>query len=77
MILCLHVTWKYLLLLDVQVSTRYLVIPEVIFVTAVTASGSEIFFASGVNFSIFTHFFVFLSPKLLKLAEIDGVKVLA
>ena len=34
-------------------------------------------FASGVNFSIFTHFFVFLSPKLLKLAETDGVKVLA
>ena len=34
-------------------------------------------FASGVNFSIFTHFFVFLSPKLLKLAKIDGVKVLA
>ena len=34
-------------------------------------------FASGVNFSIFTHFFVFLSRKLLKLAEIDGIKVLA
>ena len=32
-------------------------------------------FASGVNFSIFTHFFVFLSLKLLKLGEIDGVKV--
>ena len=35
------------------------------------------FFASGVNFFIFTHFFVFLSPKLLKLVEICGVKVLA
>ena len=34
-------------------------------------------FASGVNFSIFTHFFVFLSLKLLKLGEIDGVKFLA
>ena len=34
-------------------------------------------FASGVNFSIFTHFFVFLSLKLLKLGEIDGVKILA
>ena len=34
-------------------------------------------FASSVNFSICTHFFVFLSPKLLKLAESDGVKVLA
>ena len=74
MILCIHVTWKYVLLLDVQVSTRYLVIPEVIFVTAVTASGSKKFFASGVNFSIFTHFFVFLSLKLFKLGEIDGEK---
>ena len=35
------------------------------------------FFASGVNFSIFIHFFVFLSPKLLKFSEIKGVKVLA
>ena len=35
------------------------------------------FFVSGVNFSIFTHFFVFLSLKLLKLGEIDGVKFLA
>ena len=34
-------------------------------------------FASGVNFSIFTHFFVFLSPKLLKFGEIKGVKFLA
>ena len=35
------------------------------------------FFASGVNFSIFTHFFVFFLLKLLKLGEIDGVKFLA
>ena len=34
-------------------------------------------FASGVNFFIFTHFFVFLSLKLLKLGEIGGVKFLA
>ena len=34
-------------------------------------------FASGVNFSIFTHFFVFFPLKLLKLGEIDGVKFLA
>ena len=34
-------------------------------------------FVSSVNFSIFTHFFVFLSLKLLKLGEIDGVKFLA
>ena len=33
-------------------------------------------FASGVNFYIFAHFFMFLSPKLLTLGEIDGVKVL-
>ena len=32
-------------------------------------------FANGVKFSIFTHFFVFLSLKLLKLGEIGGVKV--
>ena len=31
-------------------------------------------FASGVNYSIFPHFFVLLSLKLLKLGEIDGVK---
>ena len=31
--------------------------------------------ASGVNFSIFTHFFVLLSLKLSKLGEIDGVKI--
>ena len=31
-------------------------------------------FASGVNFSIFTHFLCFVSLKLLKLGEIDGVK---
>ena len=53
------------------------------FVHAVTAGGSVKFLpyvlisASGVNFSIFTHFFVFLSLKLLKLGEIDGVKFVA
>ena len=31
-------------------------------------------FASGVNFSIFTHFCGFSLLKLLKLGEIDGVK---
>ena len=50
---------------------------EVEFVHAVTAGGSEIFFASGVNFSIFTHFFVFLSPKLLKYGGSKGVNCLA
>ena len=34
-------------------------------------------FASGVNFSIFTHFLRFFLLKLLKLGEIDGVKFLA
>ena len=34
-------------------------------------------FASGVNFSKNTHFFVFLSLKLLKFSEIKGVKSLA
>ena len=34
-------------------------------------------FASGVNFSIFTHFLCFFLLKLLKLGEIDGVKFLA
>ena len=34
-------------------------------------------FVSGVNFSIFTHFFVFLSLKLLKLGEIDWCKIFA
>ena len=35
-------------------------------------------FASGVNFSIVTNFFVFFfSLKLLELGEIDGVKFLA
>ena len=50
---------------------------EVRFVTAVTAGGSVNFFASGVNFSIFTYLFVFLSPKVLKFGEIKGVKFLA
>ena len=35
------------------------------------------FFAIGVNFSIFTNFFVLLSLKLLKLGEIDSVNFLA
>ena len=47
------------------------------FVNAVSAGGSVSFFASGINFSIFTHFSVFLSLKLLKLGEIDGVKFLS
>ena len=34
-------------------------------------------FASGVNFSIFTHLLCFFLLKLLKLGEIDGVKFLA
>ena len=34
-------------------------------------------FASGVYFSIFTHFLCFFLLKLLKLGEIDGVKYLA
>ena len=36
-----------------------------------------IIFASGVNFSVFTHFLFFFLLKLLKLGEIDGVKFLA
>jgi len=43
----------------------------------VTAGGGENFFASGVNFSIFTHFLCFFLLKLLKLGEIDVVKFLA
>ena len=35
------------------------------------------FFASSVNVSIFTHFLVFLSPKLLKFSKSKGVKFLA
>ena len=34
-------------------------------------------FANGVNFSIFTQFFVFLSPKLLKFGKSKGVKFMA
>ena len=34
-------------------------------------------FASGVNFSIFTHILCFFLLKLFKLGEIDGVKFLA
>ena len=43
------------------------------FVNAVTAGGSVKFVASGVNFSIFTHFLCFFLLKLLKLGEIDSV----
>ena len=52
-------------------------VPEVEFVNAVSAGGSVKFFASGVNFSIFTHCLCFFLLKLLKLGEIDGVKFLA
>ena len=34
-------------------------------------------FASGVNFSIFTHFLCFFLLKLLKLGEIDSIKFVA
>ena len=47
------------------------------FVHPVSAGGSVKFVASGVNFSIFTHFLCFFLLKLLKLGEIDGVKFLA
>ena len=47
---------------------------EVRFDPAVTAGGSVKSLASGVNFSMFTHFLCFLLLKLLKLGEIDGVK---
>ena len=50
---------------------------EVEFVHAVTAGGSVNFFASGVNFSIFTHLLCFFLLKLLKIGEIDSVKFLA
>ena len=49
---------------------------EVEFVHAVSAGGSVKFVASGVNFSIFTHFCVFFLLKLLNLGKIDGVKFL-
>ena len=52
-------------------------VTEVRFVTAVTVAGSVNFFVSGVNFSKNTHFFVFLSLKLLKISEIKGVESLA
>ena len=51
--------------------------PEVKFVHPVSPGGSVKFVASGVNFSIFTHFLCFFLLKLLKLGEIDGVKFLA
>ena len=69
-----HYYWNIHTLLKIR---NNLYAPEVRFVPAVTAGGSVKFLASGVNFSIFTHFFVFLSLKLLKLGEIDGVKFLA
>ena len=46
------------------------------FVHPVSPGGSVKFVASGVNFSIFTHFLCFFLLKLLKLGEIDGVKFL-
>ena len=49
---------------------------EVKFVHPVSPGGSVKFVASGVNFSIFTHFLCFFLLKLLKLGEIDGVKFL-
>ena len=49
---------------------------EVKFVHPVSPGGSVKFLASGVNFSIFTHFLCFFLLKLLKLGEIDGVKFL-
>ena len=51
--------------------------PEVEFVHPVSPGGSVKFVASGVNFSIFTHFLCFFLLKLSKLGEIDGVKCLA
>ena len=56
-------------------NTRY--DTEVKFVHPVSPGGSVKFLASGVNFSIFTHFLCFFLLKLLKLGEIDGVKFLA
>ena len=49
---------------------------EVKFVHPVSPGGSVKFVASGVNFSIFTHFLCFFLLKLLTLGEIDGVKFL-
>ena len=49
---------------------------EVKFVHPVNPGGSVKFVASGVNFSIFTNFLCFFLLKLLKLGEIDGVKLL-
>ena len=50
------------------------VLTEVRFVPPVTAGGN---FCQRCKFNHFHSFFVFLSVKLLKLGEIDGVKVLA
>ena len=61
---------KHIRLIDVSIS-------EVKFVHPVSPGGSVKFVASGVNFSIFTHFLCFFLLKLLKLGKIDGVKFLA
>ena len=54
----------------------YTSVTELEFVNAVTAGGSVKFFASGVNFSIFTQLMCFFLLKLLKLGDIDGVEFL-
>ena len=59
--------------LSVTLLTSY---SEVEFVHPVSPGGSVKFVASGINFSIFTHFLCFFLLKLLKLGEIDGVKFL-
>ena len=46
------------------------------FVHPVSAGGSVKFVASGVNFSIFTHFLCFFLTKTVEIGEIDGVKFL-
>ena len=57
-------------------ATFFKLYAEVEFVQPVSPGGSVKFVASGVNFSIFTHFLCFFLLKLLKLGEIDGVKFL-
>ena len=64
-------SWKFYL-----ISKHFFLNSEVEFVHPVSAGGSVKFLASGVNFSIFTHFLCFFVLKLLKLSEIDGVKFL-
>ena len=58
-------------------TSKKMYLAEVKFVHPVSPGGSVKFLAIGVNFSIFTHFLCFFLLKLLKLGEIDGVKVLA